>query len=421
MNLNAKKLVLPALGISILSSMLAGVVVSRCLGVDSFSAYSKILAISGLAGIAVDAGSTLFGIQETNKERFSQTDLMSTILSFRLVGFSFASVAMFLYLEHAGYGFVPLFLLVLSIGSGVLSQEWLLVASQSTATVYLLRSVPSLSVLLFVLIFRTGDLTALILFRLIGLIVQTTIGLAVSKAVLARPRRVVSFIAVRPIFVNAVFSQIYTSRLDLLILAKTASSASVGSYAVLSNYFSASGSVLSSLMLRNLGRFGAEPKRSPANREGHKLSEFLVFGTGLSLGVLLFSNLATSLTYGRAVMSSTASLGFMAGAVLMSFLGGSFGVRLLALGLNQRVQFVPLVPAVVNLAANLLLTPRLKGQGSALAMLLAESLNVITLLWIWRKVSSAPSGELPFEKPLSYETTSPVLQHSTELRMATKS
>jgi O-antigen/teichoic acid export membrane protein len=413
-NLNSKKLVLPALGISIISSMVAGIAVSRCLGVESFSAYSRVLAISGLAGIAVDAGSTLFGIQETNKARLSRTDLMATILSFRLVGFCLASVVMCTYLQSVGYEFVPLLLLVLSIGTGVLSQEWLLVAKQSTAAVYLLRSLPSLSVLLFVLIFRTGNLTALVFFRLIGLIIQTTTGLAISKTALARPRKVVSFSVVRPIFVNAVFSQVYTSRLDLLILAKTASSTSVGSYAVLSNYFSASGSVLSSLMLRNLGRLTAETNRSPGDRKSIKLSEYWIFGIGLGLGIFLLSNLATSLSYGRALMSSTASIGFIACAVLLSFVGGSFAVQLLALGLNRRVQFVPLVPAVVNLTANLLLTPRLKDKGSALAMLLAEAVNLLTLLWIWKTVLSSRGGTLPIQQRRSSTPTTPVLRRYTE-------
>jgi O-antigen/teichoic acid export membrane protein len=158
-----------------------------------------------------------------------------------------------------------------------------------------------------------------------------------------------------------------------------------------------------------------------ADERGFKLPEFWVFGGALSLGIFLFSNLATSLTYGRAVTSSTASIGFIAGAVLMSFLGGSFGVRLLALGMNRRVQFVPLGPAIVNLAANLLLTPRLKGQGSAIAMLFAEAVNLVALFWIWRRVTESQSGVLPLDSLRPSAPNSPVLQKGPELRMATKS
>jgi polysaccharide transporter, PST family len=176
-----------------------------------------------------------------------------------------------------------------------------------------------------------------------------------------------------PLWLATLFSLLYFKG-DVVVLKVFASDAEIGAYSAAYKIFEGLmiiPSVVLAATFPPLARAKNDPERQ-RRWEAALVALLLVLGTGVAAAVYVTSDRLIHLVYGAGFVRAAPSLRVLAGALPILFLNFGLTHFLIARDLERRNLAFAALMLVVNVAANLMLVPRLLGPGAAWATLLTE-------------------------------------------------
>jgi len=176
-----------------------------------------------------------------------------------------------------------------------------------------------------------------------------------------------------PLWLATLFSLLYFKG-DVVVLKVFASDAEIGAYSAAYKIFEGLmivPSVVLAATFPPLARAKNDPERQH-RWEAALVALLLVLGTGVAAAVYATSDRLIRLVYGAGFVRAAPSLRVLAVALPILFLNFGLTHFLIARDLERRNLLFAALMLVVNVAANLMLVPRLLGPGAAWATLLTE-------------------------------------------------
>jgi O-antigen/teichoic acid export membrane protein len=176
-----------------------------------------------------------------------------------------------------------------------------------------------------------------------------------------------------PLWLATLFSLLYFKG-DVVILKAFAGDAEVGSYSAAYKVFEGLmivPAVVLAATFPPLARAKDNPERQ-RRWEAALVALLLFLGIGVAAAVYAGSARLVALVYGAGFVRAVPSLRVLAGALPILFLNFGLTHFLIARDLERRNLLFAALMLVVNVAANLILIPRMLGPGAAWATLLTE-------------------------------------------------
>jgi O-antigen/teichoic acid export membrane protein len=176
-----------------------------------------------------------------------------------------------------------------------------------------------------------------------------------------------------PLWLATLFSLLYFKG-DVVVLKAFAGDAEVGAYSAAYKIFEGLmiiPSVVLAATFPPLARAKDDPERQ-RRWEAALVVLLLVLGLGVAAGLYAASDRLIALVYGAGFVRAAPSLRVLAGALPILFLNFGLTHFLIARDLERRNLAFAALMLVVNVAANLVLVPRMLGPGAAWATLLTE-------------------------------------------------
>jgi O-antigen/teichoic acid export membrane protein len=176
-----------------------------------------------------------------------------------------------------------------------------------------------------------------------------------------------------PLWVATLFSLLYFKG-DVVILKAVAGDVEVGAYSAAYKIFEGLmivPSVVLAATFPPLARANGDPERQ-RRWEAALVALLLALGFGVGAALYLASDRLIAVVYGAGFARAVPSLRVLAGALPILFLNFGLTHFLIARDLERRNLLFAALMLVVNVAANLVLVPRMLGPGAAWATLLTE-------------------------------------------------
>jgi len=176
-----------------------------------------------------------------------------------------------------------------------------------------------------------------------------------------------------PLWVATLFSLLYFKG-DVVILKAVAGDVEVGAYSAAYKIFEGLmivPSVVLAATFPPLARANGDPERQ-RRWEAALVALLLALGLGVGAALYLASDRLIGVVYGAGFARAVPSLRVLAGALPILFLNFGLTHFLIARDLGRRNLLFAALMLVVNVAANLILVPRMLGPGAAWATLLTE-------------------------------------------------
>jgi polysaccharide transporter, PST family len=361
---------------------------ARILGAGAFGSYQFAFAATAMLAVCTDLGMGVWTTRALARDRSRAPSIVATALRLRFAASLPYLVVVALAAALAGPGdtrqalallglaalvnaFVD-YLLAIFRGFERLADEAhlnvaraLLISVGGLGALALRRTVASLSVGLFVAMLAVGAYGLRLLRRGYGLDVRAgrfdreLWRSAASEAL--------------PLWLATLFSLLYFKG-DVVVLKVFASDAEIGAYSAAYKIFEGLmivPSVVLAATFPPLARAKNDPERQ-RRWEGALVALLLVLGTGVAAVVYATSDRLIGLVYGAGFTRAAPSLRVLAGALPVLFLNFGLTHFLIARDLERRNLLFAALMLVVNVAANLMLVPRMLGPGAAWATLLTE-------------------------------------------------
>jgi O-antigen/teichoic acid export membrane protein len=176
-----------------------------------------------------------------------------------------------------------------------------------------------------------------------------------------------------PLWLATLFSLLYFKG-DVVVLKAVAGDGEVGAYSAAYKIFEGLmivPSVVLAATFPPLARAKDDPERQ-RRWEAALVALLLALGLGVGAALYAMSDRLIGLVYGPAFVRAVPSLRVLAGALPILFLNFGLTHFLIARDLERRNLMFAALMLVVNVAANLVLVPRMLGPGAAWATLLTE-------------------------------------------------
>jgi len=369
---------------------------ARVLGVEMFGYLAFAQAIVLYLMNFIDLGLSFYGMREIAKDRAKASALVSAIISFRLL----IALALFIIcvLSVSFFPLTPIVRALLAWYSitffiSACMTEWAYQGIERMGNIFLSFTVSTFfqCALLYVLIKDPNDVLKVPLAYIaaplpiaILFLRRLRFRFMISVAGLRDMRHHLSSALV--IWGISICAQVYNS-FDIVILGALKHPEEVGYYSVarrISSGIVLFACFLASAVLPRLSHAYLNDKRQfqAATRKYLLINVFIL--CTMVVPIALFSRQFITLTVGEAYVPAFVPFTIMMAAVFCIMLNLPFSSGLIAAGFEKDVLKQAAACAVVSVLSNLILIPRYGMVGAALSFLLAETLALVYIQYIYR-------------------------------------
>jgi len=381
-----------------LLSIVLFIYLARILGPESFGLLSYIFTLVFFLANFVDLGLSTYGVREVAKNKSMVSEYVSGIVSFRLV----IAAIMFAFFVFSGFLSRDIHhLKYLMLGSSVVffmwavGSEWAFQGLERMHMVFLSMTVTGALQLVLALVYvkSPADIAKVPVLYMAASIPMAAFLLAKMKFKLmikgAELRRIATFLSSSfAIWSIGIFAQIYNS-LDIFILGLSRTPEEVGYYTVARRVISTLAGLfafLAAAVLPSLSRSAFNKNVQHFKAATRKL---IVLGAFLAIIVLLplavFSTSVITMVVGSEYSPASVPLKLMIGALVLILFNLPFSTGLIASGHEKDVLKQAFASAVLSIGSNFILMPKYGMIGGSVSFLLAESLALIWIIFLYRK------------------------------------
>ncbi len=382
--------------VSSIFNALVFIYLAKKLQPEAFGQFSFVQTLVFFLFNFIDLGLSTYGVREVSKHREGISEYVSNIVSLRFIVAAALYVISFVILIAGAQSLqfkVLMLLMLLLLFSSALSTEWAFQGIEKMHMVFISFSTTLILQLVLLLTFVRSprDLLAapLVIFIAAQPIIILFLRILKFKLKIRLDFKSLKnyFSSALIIWAISLFAQVYNG-LDIVILGFFRPAVDVGNFSVARRFIT--GIIFFSMFLANafLPRMSATFKNELKDFQGltrNFIKLMLLLGTLLFVVFLFFSEALITLIIGKGYLPASFSLKILVFGAVWVLFNMPFSTGLIAAGYEKDVLKQAVASAILSVALNFALIPKLGAEGASISFFYAEALGFILILWFHYK------------------------------------
>lgn len=402
--------------VNTLLRFVAGIVLARALGPEGKGIYSSLMVVPAMVVTFAELGIRRSTIQHIGAKEYPLEKILS-VLSFFFVFTSFTGIGIsaFIYFtgEFEGFNSLLIILALLTIPVNLLNKynNGIFIGNQQYKTSNLLRSIPVILNLVFLLLFLflmklwvEGALFATLIANLVSSISGLLIILKRYKiSIRYNPEIIKSLLGLGLVYAGALFLVRLNFRIDILILKYLSSNEQVGYYSLGASVAEGwqSPFALGAVILSSSAN---SSNQSQVNKDVARLFRFVTLISLFIATVIYFiSPFLIVKLYGKEFLPSVGVVQRILPAVLIVVIAKVLAQRLAGLKKTYLVYYIYLPALIINVILNFILIPQYQALGAVYSSVASYFFSFLLLLIFYCKHTHTPLLELVLFRKVDFQ------------------
>jgi len=384
-----------------ISSLVLFIFIARILGDVALGKYSFALAFTAIFAVFSDLGYNTLLIRDVAKDKSQLSKYLDNIIGIRLLLIIVIFVLIVITINVMCYPadkknvvyLFGIYTLVISFSSVFKVTFRAFEKMEYEASITIFTNIIRISMGLLVLFLGYGLIELILVFILSG-VFDGLFGFLICKRKFMKPKIELDFdfwkssikIAL-PLSMLSIFAIIYV-RADTVMLSMMKGDSVVGWYNAAYNLIIQLKIIptlfLTSLFPAALSVFYKSENQFYRYYE-RSIKYLIAIGLPMAIGITLLSDKIIMLVYGSQYINSISALRILSWDCFLLFIYVALGNALVGIGKEKQVALSALICACVNIVLNFLLIPRFSLVGSAVATVFAETILLISYLYLMKK------------------------------------